>query len=382
MAQTVKDVKTFTAGEAVAVHRRVKLSSGSGTQVEYCDGGYDAIGNVVKAAANGAAVGVRLDSSGQTVKCVASEAIAAGAAIYAAADGKVSDTADAHGAIGKALGAATANNDVIECHIDRAANMNVNASIASGLHVMKGGNDTTGTGAITSPFLTIIAALAAVTSAIKHIFVWPGTYTEAAAIVWPTTVSGIHLIGMGHPEEVVVTTVTGETEVLNITPGAQGSTFEVFLENILIDAMEAGQIGIQVENASMTKKLIVYGQDVEIHMTSSGNSIDVDHGDTSNAIRFYWRTGKECTIEGVVDWVAADNGDKLHFWGYHLEGGITTDAGAFTLDIICRYCEIMDAGIVGGHGSQTFLSIFCVGEDGALFATGDVATQTDTIVGS
>jgi len=106
-------VKPFTAGEALEAYRRVKLSSASGTQVEYADAGQDAIGITQRKEASGANVAVALLSKSRTFKAVASEAISVGAVLYGAADGKVSDTVSGM-PIGVALAAASGDGSVIE----------------------------------------------------------------------------------------------------------------------------------------------------------------------------------------------------------------------------------------------------------------------------
>ena len=116
MSQCAFGIKALTAGEALAAYRRVKLS---GATVVYSDQGEDFIGITEGAVANAARAAVGLIGA-RTHKCVASEALAAGASIYGANDGKVSDTAVGP-KIGFALEAALADGDVIECIIDKDA---------------------------------------------------------------------------------------------------------------------------------------------------------------------------------------------------------------------------------------------------------------------
>ncbi len=117
MAETVQLVKTFTAGEALAAYRRVKLSSGSGTTVEYSDAGQEFIGVTESAVASGAPVAVRLWGSHATFKMTASEAFSAGDVLYGADDGKVADT-PVGPSIGRALAAASADASVVEVFRD------------------------------------------------------------------------------------------------------------------------------------------------------------------------------------------------------------------------------------------------------------------------
>ena len=112
MSQENLGAKAFVAGEDLEAYRRVKLSAGSGSQVEYADAGEDFIGITAAKVAQNDFITVNLKTRGRTFKVVAVDAIAAGADFFAANDGKV---ASANGsAIGKALEASTSDGEVIE----------------------------------------------------------------------------------------------------------------------------------------------------------------------------------------------------------------------------------------------------------------------------
>lgn len=115
MSQENMGIKTFYATEALEAFRRVKLTSGTGDYVEYADqaDSDSYVGFTAHAVALGDQVAVALKHGGRTFKAVASEAFSVGAALYAANDGKVADTASGN-VIGTALEAATAAGDVIE----------------------------------------------------------------------------------------------------------------------------------------------------------------------------------------------------------------------------------------------------------------------------
>ena len=119
MSQQIENgLKTFTAGEALEAYRRVKLSAGSGSQVEYADVNEASIGITQVKVESGEMVTVALRTTGRTFKVTANEAMAAGASFYGANDGKVQDTDPGAGTIrGVALEASTANGDVIEAII-------------------------------------------------------------------------------------------------------------------------------------------------------------------------------------------------------------------------------------------------------------------------
>lgn len=84
-------IKTFTAGEALAAFRRVKLSAASGTQVEYADAGETGIGTTEEAAASGDGVAVRLWNAPGTRKVECNETLSAGDECYGDDDGKFSN---------------------------------------------------------------------------------------------------------------------------------------------------------------------------------------------------------------------------------------------------------------------------------------------------
>ncbi len=103
--------KTFVTGTGgVAAHTRVKLS---GTTVVTAGDEESADGVAEFTASAGEDITVRLINAGGTIEVVAAGAISAGASVYAAASGKVE--ASGTSVKGKALAAATADGDVIEC---------------------------------------------------------------------------------------------------------------------------------------------------------------------------------------------------------------------------------------------------------------------------
>lgn len=108
-------VKAFTAGGALAIHLRVKLTSGKlaaagvGVTDELLE-----IGTITQAAFADLDIRpVRLRTAAGTTKMVASAAISAGAAVYGAAAGKIATTVSGT-LLGVALEAATADGDIIE----------------------------------------------------------------------------------------------------------------------------------------------------------------------------------------------------------------------------------------------------------------------------
>lgn len=123
MSQECKSPKAFLATEILAAFRRVKLSAGTGDHVEYADqsdsSSYLGV-TIGPAPAIEDQVGIALKGVMKTFKVTAADSFAVGAVLYAADDGKVSDSASGN-AIGTALEAATADGDIVEAILDGGA---------------------------------------------------------------------------------------------------------------------------------------------------------------------------------------------------------------------------------------------------------------------
>jgi len=239
------------------------------------------------------------------------------------------------------------------------------------IYVAKSGNDTTGNGSANAPYLTITQALSVVTSARKTIMVAPGEYEEVGAIVWPTTVSGIQLIGTGNRFETVISAAAGD-EVITLTPGVQTSTFELTIQNIQIDHDTSGQDGIAATNDSMTKKLNIYLGNVGFAGDGADNAIVCTHGDTGNAIRIYWDGGNgDC--ESGIDLAQANDGDRFYvdnviFSGDDIDAG-TNVAGTIKM----RYCQIGYRTFTGGGASTVVTMAWCIRDNSGTLGAVDAA---------
>jgi hypothetical protein len=113
MSQENLGSKAFVAGEDLEAYRRVKLSTSSGSQVEYADAGEAFIGITAAKVAQGDFASVNLKTTGRTFKMVASGVIAVGANFYGAVDGKISATVSGS-IIGKVLEASASDLEVVE----------------------------------------------------------------------------------------------------------------------------------------------------------------------------------------------------------------------------------------------------------------------------
>ncbi len=185
-------IKTFTAGEALAAKRRVKIQSGTTTtppQVKYADAGEDFVGVTEYAVASGAKVACKLNTYPGTfeIECLVDSAIARGTVLYGGADGMVTDASS-----GTAQGIALevgADNAHIEC-----AMWNVKSTTAATVTVLDTDAHTDET--------TVEAALAEIyqhiLSAQKCIMVPLGCITQedgTALLKQNGTVAGFQQIG-------------------------------------------------------------------------------------------------------------------------------------------------------------------------------------------
>ncbi|MFA5323429.1 MAG: hypothetical protein WC373_12220, partial [Smithella sp.] len=184
-----------------------------------------------------------------------------------------------------------------------------------------------------------------------------GSYTLVGAC--DIEVPGVKIVGDGLVE---IIGASGADYCFKTVLGALTATAEVTFKNISIDhGDDATQVGIQVDNTSATKKINVYLTDCDFE-SDGGNSVDIDHGDTSNAIRLY---SNNCVFEGPINAVVADNGDRFRFHGCTLRGGLVTSAGDFDAEILLRDCIVLHEGITGGHANQRLIAAGCLSETDA-----------------
>lgn len=242
--------------------------------------------------------------------------------------------------------------------------------------VSPNGNDEVNNGYFESPFRTLAAAIAAITSARTTVVLLPGVYTHTTDS--DVTVSGTAIIGLGGVS-VVASGVT--TYGLKTVFGASVGTKSFTMKNL---SWSSGtKVGIQFQNTGATAKINGYFDDVEFNASGiTYSSIDVDHAVTGQAIRLYMN---RCTTEGKIDWVVYDNGDRLRFNYGNLRGGLVTDAGNYDAEFLFGWSSLLLNGITGGHLNQRVIFVACVSETDAdpnvyLGAVaGDVQTQTAQI---
>lgn len=212
------------------------------------------------------------------------------------------------------------------------------------------------TGLFKASYASIDLAVAAL-AANDILTIRSGTYTLAGAC--DIEVAGVKIIGDGIVE---VNGASGADYCFKTVLGALTSTAELWFDNLTINHDDdATQVGIQVDDTDATKKLNVYVNNCDFN-TGGGNSIDVDHPDTSNAIRVYC---DGCYFEGPFNAVTIDNGDRFRFSNCSLQGGLVTDAGDVDTEILLTNCKVLHEGITGGAANQRLICIGCFTETDA-----------------
>ena len=383
MGQTSNSPKTFLATEVLEADRRVKLSSAAG-YVEYADqadsSGWIGI-TIGKADAINDTVAVELKDAAKTQRAVAADSFAYGAVLYAANDGKVSDSASGN-AIGTALEAATAPGDIVEVLYDKgAASIIMGSSVPdSMMYVSPDGSDTAGNGSMIGPYATITKALSVVTASRKTIMVFPGEYVETLALVWPN-VTGVSINGFGG--DVTIVGTSGQTEVVLINPTFSASTFEATLSNLTISAPD-GVKGIVFNNQNTTgRKFNLYLHNVGIDAdTDTDQSLDVVHTTTTQAMRVYC-DGQRNIIEGLV-YIAPQNADdRFTFTNMQFDGGIQFGTATIASVSTFKNCIMKDAGGSGGQDTQILNVLNChslTGTTYAIAALNDFAANAAEVI--
>ena len=221
-----------------------------------------------------------------------------------------------------------------------------------------------------TPYLTIDAAIAAMTASRNVVMIMPGAYTLSAEIAMP--IFDCSVIGVGGGVEVEAD--SGADSAFAIEPVSLTGTTTYTFQNMYLDHGDV--VGIQIDNASATKKIILALNNMEFG-AGSGNSIDVDHGLNSEAVRIYCDNGGR-EIEGPVNFAVNNNGDRCRFDNASLMGGLVSSATATVAEFTLRNCVILHEGVTGGNGSQVMNVIACVSLTGATYA----AVDTSDLAGS
>jgi len=234
----------------------------------------------------------------------------------------------------------------------------------------------TNNGTVALPVLTLTKALTLVDATRNKVVILPGVYEEAAALTWPLF-TGVQVVGIGTVE----LSIAAGTTIFNVAPGVVAATFELTIENVLLDHGDTAA-GITLTNTAMTKKLNAYIKNVS--SDGNGNTLATVHGDTANAIRVYWDGDKGDGIEGPIAYNGDNDGDRLYFDRCSIDGGIVTNNQATALAIRLVRCRLKHEGITGGNAAQTVLLVNTFSETAGTWAKADssdvAGSQTATVV--
>jgi hypothetical protein len=257
---------------------------------------------------------------------------------YNSATGKIDNTAPAAGfLLGTALesGTGTSSGSV-------AINVDIGVYGEEGLI-----NVYDSTGKFKASYATIdLAASALVANDIMRI--GQGSHSLSAGV--DITKAGVKIYGAGKKLTTVVAAAAADYAFKTLLGALTGSS-EVFFGDMTIDhGDDATQVGIQVDNALATKKLIVFVDNVDFE-SDGGNSVDVDHTDTTSALRV---RVSNSYLEGPVNMVVAHDEDQLHITdNCDAVGGVVTSDGAYTAVILLENSKVLKAGVTGGASQQT-----------------------------
>lgn len=222
--QTDSGFKTFIAGETLAINRRVKQDS-TAKQVKYSDSTDDYVGVTQEAVSSGDHVNIKLRTAPGTMKMTCAGGVQLNDLVYAATDGKIDDVVTTY-AIGRALEAATANNDVIEVLPGGQATLD-----SAGLLIA----------AAESELLLVSVAVVAVDSQLLLI------ESEAASndseiLILESTVSANTAAAVSNNSEILILESTTSANTVNIAAGGASGLLNVSTVTSTVTAVTASYL--------------------------------------------------------------------------------------------------------------------------------------------
>lgn len=236
----------------------------------------------------------------------------------------------------------------------------------------KGDDDWPGT--FNQPVATVTAAMALVSATRLVVMVLPciaGEYDEADAVTWPTR-SGVKLMFLpGNTWATILKSSASTTNVINMAPGAQSSTWEAWIIGCYIE-VEDGYDGIGVVHTDVGKKMNVYLTDFGSDCASDDEVIKVTHGGDGNAVRLYFNGGENGDIEGIVYHQFTDAGDKINATRCNFVGGFNIGTAAKAAELALKYCGLKHEGVTGGNAAMTLNSVWCYTGDGVAVDDSDI----------
>lgn len=252
--------------------------------------------------------------------------------------------------------------------------------------VSKDGHDERGNGSPTAPFLTIAKAFLDVTATRKAILLSPGIYEET--LIWPS-INGVQLIGLEKPSTksygcIIRPAGTEPARAdclgISVNPGVQTETFEMTIQNILLNYSDGK--GLKLDNE--TPEGVKVGRKINCHLDhvvgeGTGRFLDVVHTDADECIRVY-QDGDSFEIEGLIYFAVKNADDRLYCSNVWLNGGVETTADAIISHMRFKDCILKLNGGAGGNAAQLVTIIGCVSEnDLAYLAAAATEVPTSTL---
>ncbi len=213
-------------------------------------------------------------------------------------------------------------------------------------------------GKFKASYATIDLAVAALATG-DQLAIKSGEYTLTGAC--DIAANQTDIIGMG---EVNIIGAAGADYCFKIKLGAPAANGDVKFSNLnIVHDDDATMVGILIDNASTTRKIIVELEGVSFE-GDGGDSIHVDHTVTTSEIKVY-ANGRGRVIEGPVNATFKHDGDKLRFTDYNLRGGVVTSADDKDAELLLERCKVLHEGVTGGHNNQRAYAMDCCTETDA-----------------
>lgn len=198
------------------------------------------------------------------------------------------------------------------------------------------------------------AAVAAQTAG-QFIVAKPGVYNLTEELVPPILATGGGLIGLGGVE------INGHDDAdsaISIVATAATSTFEYTLGGLLSFKGGTDKIGLHLTNPAISQKTILYIRD-EVHFEDNGSGVAFAAENTgTGAMRVYC----SCTSGTGWDTVTITNknaDDKWRFRGINFDETFTVAVVAITDNWLFQDCQLVHAGMSGGHANNVVNVVNC-----------------------
>ena len=220
---------------------------------------------------------------------------------------------------------------------------------------------------------TIVTSVAGLEEAVANqkagefIYIEAGEYDLTEELVPSITATGGGLIGLG------VVEINGHDDAdsaISIVATGATSTFEYTLGGLLSFKGGTDKIGLHLTNPAISQKTILYIRD-EVHFEDNGSGVAFTATNTgTGAMRVYC----SCTQATGWDSVAITNknaDDKWRFRGINFDESFDVAVVAIADNWLFQGCQLVHAGMSGGHASNVVNVVNCFTIETAAVAAVD-----------